>query len=89
MRMDWSVFAGAECVEIELFDRFDLIAEEIDADRQADLVGFLFEIAGEIDVDDPAAHGEIARHFDLVETVVAVIGEPDDQLFRFEVVARS
>src|SRR5206468_4254904 len=25
-------FAGAECVEVEGFDRFDFIAEEIDAD---------------------------------------------------------
>ena len=46
------------------------------------------KFAGEINVDDPAADREIAGHFDLFQPVVAVIGQPDDQLFGFEFVAR-
>ena len=61
----------------------DGVAEEVDADRQADLVAAVF--AGEVDVDDPAAHGEVAGHLHLLQPVVAVIAEPDDQLLRLQV----
>jgi hypothetical protein len=46
-------------------------------------------LAGEIDVDDPAAHGEVAGHFDLIEAVVAMLGKPDDQFFRLERLASA
>ena len=77
----------AHGVEVEALDGFDLVAEEIDAGGKADLVAAGFEIAGEIDVDDSAAHGEIARHFNLVEAVVTMFRKPDDQLFRLKVIA--
>src|SRR5205814_5114464 len=34
----WKRISRAELVEIELFDRFDLVIEEIDANGQADLI---------------------------------------------------
>ena len=39
------------------------------------------KFAGEIDVDDAAADGEIAGDFHRFQPVVAVLGEPDDELF--------
>ena len=77
-----SIGSGAERIEVEALDRFDLVVEEIDANGEADLVAGFREFAGEVDVDDPAAHGEIAGDFDLIEPVVAMLGEPDDQLLR-------
>jgi len=67
---------------LEALDRFDLVAEEIDANRQAHLLAIHVEFAGEIDIDDPAAHREIAWYLDLLQAVIAVLGQPDDQLFR-------
>src|SRR2546421_99965 len=77
-------FFGAEGIEIEMLDRLDGVAEEIDADGEADLIARFFVLAGEIDIDNSAAHGKIAWDFDLIESVVAVLGEPDDELFGFE-----
>ena len=89
MRSDWHRHRSEpKRVEIEALDRFDLIAEEIDADGQADLLAGLFKIARQIDIDDSAAHGEIAGDFDLIQPVVAMLGEPDDQLLRLELLAR-
>ena len=73
----------AECVEVEAFDRLDLVAEEVDTGGEADLV----VVAGQVDVDDPAADCEVAGDFDLVEPVVPVLGEPDDQLLGLQLVA--
>src|SRR5207248_1244977 len=76
--------AGAERVEVEAFDGFDLVTKEIDADRHADLFAGFGELAGKVDVDNASADGEIAGDFDLVEAVVAVLGEPDDEFFGLE-----
>ncbi len=84
MRSDGQRLERAQRVEVEPLDRFDLVAEEIDAGRQADLVAGVGVLAGEIDIDDPAAHGKIAGHFDLIQPVVAMLGEPDDQLLRLQ-----
>ena len=88
MRTEGSVSSELSRVEIEALDRLDLIAEEIDAGGEADLVAGCFVLARQIDVDDPAANGKITRHFDLFETVVAVLGEPDDQFLRLQFLAR-
>ncbi len=71
-----------------LLDRFDLVAEEVDAGGQPDLVPDASNSPGEVDIDDPAADGEVARHFHLLEPVVPVLGEPDDQLLRLQVCRR-
>jgi hypothetical protein len=62
---------GAEGLDVELVDGFDLVVEEVDAVR----IGF----AGGPDVDDFAADGKVAGVFDGVEAGVAVIGEPVDE----------
>ena len=78
----------AEAVEVEALDRLDLVAEEVDAGGEADLVAGDVVVAGQVDVDDAAADGEVAGDFDLFEAVVAVLAEPDDQLLRLQLVAR-
>ncbi len=74
---------GPERVQVERLDALDRVAEEVDADRQPDLVAAV--LAGQVDVDDPPADGEVAGHLDLLQAVVAVLAQPDDQLLRLQV----
>ena len=67
-----------------MLDRFNLIAEEINANGEADLIAGFLEFAGQVDVNNPASHREITRHFHLIEPVIAMIGKPDDEFFRLE-----
>ena len=58
-----SVEAGALRVRVEAADGFDLVAEEVDADGTLHL--------GRVDVEDAAAQGDLAGHFDHVDAGVA------------------
>ncbi len=48
----------------------------------------LGEDSGEIDIDDPAADGEVAGNLHLIESAVSMLGKPDDQFLRLKLLAR-
>jgi hypothetical protein len=64
---------GAHGLEIELDDGVDFVAEEVEAD--GDAVG-----AGDEDVDDAAADGEVAGLLDGVDSLVSGGVEPSDEV---------
>jgi hypothetical protein len=76
-------------VRIESANGLDLIAEEIHPNWEANFLPAHFEQAREVDVDNSAAHGEIAGHFHLIQAIVAMLGEPDDQFLDIQLLAIS
>ena len=74
----------AQRIQIKMFDRFDGVAEKIDADGEADLIAGFFLLTRQINIDDPAANREISGHFHLIKPVIAMLRKPDDQLLRLQ-----
>ena len=70
---------GALCLRIEAAHGLDLVAEELDAHR---LFGFWRK-----DVEDAAAHGELADHLDRIALLVADAAQMRDHVFEREFVA--
>ena len=77
--------AGAERVGVDAVDRFDFVAEVIEADAPGTggvLARAVIDAGGEIDVDDAAADGKVPGLLDGVGALVTGGGKPVGELAR-------